>query len=506
VNRYPVLLLPLSVGLCLFVFSACGSSDTASNDSLPVDNETTSIDEMEEFPDGPDRRDPRKQKGTRPETGEPITLEVIDDNANPVYARGLLSQDEISNGWISLFDGETLFGWQSNNPEVNWKVEQGVLSADVGPAGLLLTSVPFTNYELICEFRLEAGGNSGIFLRSTFNPQDLERDCLELNLAHEHPEGYTTGSLVSRAKVKEVVPPSTDWQTLHVIANRANILVELNGKEILSYRETAESPRLAGLIGLQQRIGKVEFRKVNLRPHPMKSLFNGANLEGWKEVPGSKARFTVEDNCLRVQGGLGFLETTDEYRNFIFQTEVRTRIPEINSGFFFRTEPGTEKAPSNGYEVQIHNGFKDQDRNQPNNSGSGAIFRRAEARRVVANDLEWYTMTLVANGPRYAVWVAGYEVVDWTDDRPADPNPRKGLRLEKGHISLQGHDPTTDCEFRGLSLSELPDDDGTAASVKVEPAPAPAKAQPATSSASPRETAAEKEKEKKVESPAKPGT
>jgi hypothetical protein len=40
------------------------------------------------------------------------------------------------------------------------------------------------------------------------------------------------------------------------------------------------------------------------------------------------------------------------------------------------------------------------------------------------------------------------------DQRAADPNPRKGLRLEAGTLMIQGHDPTTDLSFRNLRAAE----------------------------------------------------
>jgi hypothetical protein len=54
------------------------------------------------------------------------------------------------------------------------------------------------------------------------------------------------------------------------------------------------------------------------------------------------------------------------------------------------------------------------------------------------------------------VWVNGLQVTDWVDERPDDPNPRRGRRLEAGHISLQGHDPTTDLDFRAIRAAALP--------------------------------------------------
>ncbi len=109
----------------------------------------------------------------------------------------------------------------------------------------------------------------------------------------------------------------------------------------------------------------------------------------------------------------------------------------------------------NGYECQIHNGFKDGDRRKPVDCGTGGIFRRIDARLVVANDLEWFHQTVIADGAHIASWVNGYQVVDWVDDRAPDENPRQGLRLEPGTIMIQGHDPTTDVSFRNIQIAEL---------------------------------------------------
>ena len=74
----------------------------------------------------------------------------------------------------------------------------------------------------------------------------------------------------------------------------------------------------------------------------------------------------------------------------------------------------------------------------------------------MADDHEWFTKTIVADGPHMAVWVNGYQVTDWTDTRPPKENAREGLRLGPGAIAIQGHDPTTDFLFRNLQIVELP--------------------------------------------------
>jgi hypothetical protein len=88
--------------------------------------------------------------------------------------------------------------------------------------------------------------------------------------------------------------------------------------------------------------------------------------------------------------------------------------------------------------------------------GTGAIYRRMPARREVAKDHEWFTLTVVAHGRHLATWVNGIQVADWMDNRPLSDNARNGCRLEAGPISLQGHDPTTNLSFRNFRIAELP--------------------------------------------------
>jgi hypothetical protein len=57
-------------------------------------------------------------------------------------------------------------------------------------------------------------------------------------------------------------------------------------------------------------------------------------------------------------------------------------------------------------------------------------------------------MTVAAHGTHIAIWVNGYQTVDFTDDR-------KGARTDAGPVSIQGHDPTTDLSFRNLRVADL---------------------------------------------------
>ena len=387
---------------------------------------------------------PPKSTDTLSNTAVPATNKPPADGSP-----GLLSAELLDEGWISLFDGETMFGWQPTS-QADWRVEDGTIVVEKGDPGLLVTTTTLADYLLHVEFRCPPGTNSGIFLATQLEPGNVATDCYELNIAGpDNP--FPTGSLVQRQAVKEDFNRDA-WQTYEVQVQSGRIQVNLDGQQVLDY--TDPTPLRRGRIGLQLNKGRVAFRNIRLRPLGLESIFNGQDLSGWKSYPDMPSKFTVTgDGQLNVQNGSGQLETERTYGDFVLQLECISHAPGLNSGIFFRCIPGEKM---NGYESQIHNGFQQGDRNQPVDCGTGGIFRRVNARRVVADDLVWFHKTLIADGPHIAVWVNGYQVTDWTDTRPADPNPRKGLRVEPGTIMIQGHDATTNLSFRHLRAVELP--------------------------------------------------
>ena len=220
------------------------------------------------------------------------------------------------------------------------------------------------------------------------------------------------------------------------------------------------------------------LRDVKFQPDFSTKLFNGKDLDGWKvfEGKGKKSKYTVtKEGWLNVKDGPGDLQTKKLYDDFVLQLECISNGKRLNSGIFFRCLPDQYQQ---GYEAQIHNGFTDKPmkaytieeydpkthkllskkkiQSTATDFGTGAIYRRIPARRGVAKDGEWFTMTIAAQGRHMATWVNGVQVVDWTDNRPTNENARQGYRAEAGAISIQGHDPTTDLSFRNLRIAELP--------------------------------------------------
>jgi hypothetical protein len=359
-----------------------------------------------------------------------------------------MTEQQLRDGWISLFDGRTLFGWKEV-VDANWKVEQGAIVVSEGPVGLLRTTSQFSDYILQLEFRAPPETNSGVFLRTSPEPTDVKRDCYELNIAPaDNP--FPTGSLVGRSKVEQAATTG-EWQTFEVRVERDNVQVSLDGRQVLTYRDPRPLGR--GFIGLQHNQGRVEFRNIRLKPLGLEPLLEGTDLSQWDTSLADQSRFEIlTDGQLQISGGPGQLESRGRWGDFVLQIEAMTQGDGLNSGLFFRSIPGDRTM---GYESQIHHGYIDGDRSRPQDFGTGGIFRRQPARRVMPDDHAWFYKTLVVEGPHMAVWVNGLQVTDWTDSRPKNQNPRRGLRLEPGTIILQGHDPSTRMEVREIQIGEL---------------------------------------------------
>ncbi|MEX2188394.1 MAG: DUF1080 domain-containing protein [Pirellulales bacterium] len=367
-----------------------------------------------------------------------------------------MTAEEIADGWVLLFDGETLFGWEAAS-KANWQVADGAIVVTSGEPGLLNTTSRFADYVLKLDFRSAKGTNSGVFLRTVPKPTNPKQGCYELNIADFGTSPFATGSLVSRGE-KAKVPTNLDseaWQSFEVTCKGRQITVKVDGSQVLDYTEVLDSqPPLIGHIGLQLNSGKVEFRNAKLKPLGEQPLFNGKDLTGWAPHPDLKNAFSVDaDGVLHARGGKSQLESMTKFGDFALQLAARANGERSNSGLFFRSIPGEVM---NGYECQLQNAFGADGKQNPVDCGTGGICRRAIARKLVAKDGEWFYLTLVTGGPHMAAWVNGYQVSDFTDTRKPHANPRNGLRTEAGTLILQAHDDSTDFSFRDLRAVELP--------------------------------------------------
>ncbi len=369
-----------------------------------------------------------------------------------------LTPQEAEQGWLQLWDGHSFYGWEFHG-DSNWTIHDGILRCSSGGSGWLGTTTMFGDFHLKLEFRTAADGNSGVFLRSARTGQP-HRTGYELQIFDNQQLGFNTGSLVFYAKAKPTKIIPDDWNSYDIQVEGSHFLVTLNGKVIFD----GDNPTHAvGVIGLQYNVDKpIEYRNLKIKPLGLQPLFNGKDLSGWTKVDRtdrpSPHEWSVRDGMLHVEKGPGELESEKEFNNFVLQLAVRTNPPDAqhhpNSGIFFRGDKGVV---GSGYESQIRNEMQYGDPNIPLDYGTGAIYNRQPARKIVAKDGEFFYQTIVTYGRHLSVWVNGIQVSDFEDTRPEGHNARRQARLTPGVLSLQAHDITTNIDFKDIRAVELPE-------------------------------------------------
>jgi hypothetical protein len=355
-----------------------------------------------------------------------------------------LTPKEISDGWVLLFDGQTTFGWTVKGGSKE-TVADGVLKLGGGGASsdtLAQTTSEFCCFELSFQYNCPTKG------------AQLVLDAQKQELPESGKDKWTQAAVRSGLHDK-------DWVVSLAFAPA--------GQKPANAREsTSKNGAVRTAIGFNIPAGgELQLRDVKLKPSSMKSLFNGKDLKGWNIVPGQKSEFSVtEKGELNIKNGGGEIKTDGQWADFILQLDVFSNGKCLNSGIFFRALPGPKEFWQ-GYEAQIRNEWdgyskrkeiadRKEDRTKPEDIGTGGVYNRQATRKVVTNDKEWFTYTVLAHGNHIALWVNGYQTADYVDNDKDARSAREGRYLGKGAISLQGHDPTTDLSFRNIQLQELP--------------------------------------------------
>jgi hypothetical protein len=185
----------------------------------------------------------------------------------------ILTEQERSEGWELLFDGQTTNGWHTYNKPGKigrkWKVVDGTLhfegrqrfqyyfagrSFEFGPTdkvadgGLdIVTDRAFNNYELKLDWKISPGGNSGIFYMAKEDDQYDEawKTSPEMQVIDEqvHKDGmiykHRSGDLYDLIACSEItVAPQGSWNKVRILVNNGQIEQWQNGKKVVEFNIT----------------------------------------------------------------------------------------------------------------------------------------------------------------------------------------------------------------------------------------------------------------------------
>ncbi len=172
----------------------------------------------------------------------------------------------------SLFNGENLEGWTIYGTE-KWYVEDGLLVCESGPDegyGYLATDKHYKNFELSVDFKQEADGNSGVFIRSTIDGTIVSGWQVEVAPPGKHTggvyESYGRNWLIQPNAAKDDVLKMGEWNTMKIRMDGDTITSWLNGVEMITLTD-AIIGKGEGSIALQIHDGggiKVKWRNLVL--------------------------------------------------------------------------------------------------------------------------------------------------------------------------------------------------------------------------------------------------
>ncbi|MEC7771880.1 MAG: DUF1080 domain-containing protein [Bacteroidota bacterium] len=175
---------------------------------------------------------------------------------------------------IALFNGENLDGW-INHGEEKWFVEDGELICESGPKGeygYLSTEKFYKDFELTLEFKQEADGNSGVFIRSTFEGTKVSGWQVEVAPPGKDTggiyESYGRGWLIKPDPEKDKALKMGEWNTMKIRVKGPEVTSWLNGVKMVHLKDEKIGEG-EGAIALQIHDGggiRVKWRNIQLVP------------------------------------------------------------------------------------------------------------------------------------------------------------------------------------------------------------------------------------------------
>ncbi len=180
------------------------------------------------------------------------------------YLDNRLSDWEIRHGWRLLWDGKTTEGWRGAKlegfPDSGWEIQDGILTVQAtdggestGP-GDIVTTESFSDFELIVDFKITEGANSGIkyFVDPDLNKSTGSAIGCEFQILDDvrHPDAEmgvsgnrTVGSLYDLIAAENLSVPGRakqfkgvgQWNRARIVSKDGHVEHWLNNEQVVEY-------------------------------------------------------------------------------------------------------------------------------------------------------------------------------------------------------------------------------------------------------------------------------
>jgi hypothetical protein len=187
-------------------------------------------------------------------------------------------------GFVPLFDGKTLNGWYADGGDIStWTARDGILRCTGGGGGWLATKKTYADFILELDWKIPAGGNSGVGLRFP-SETHVSQTGMEIQILDDDAKQYDgikpaqhTGSIYYQVPSRPgVANPPEEWNHYRITCDGPMVTIELNGTEVTKANldehtvgeggltPLSQRPR-SGHIGVQNHQTGVEFRNIRIK-------------------------------------------------------------------------------------------------------------------------------------------------------------------------------------------------------------------------------------------------
>jgi hypothetical protein len=193
-----------------------------------------------------------------------------------------LCPKEAADGFVSLFDGKTLKGWQGATK--GYTVEKGILVCQKHGGGNLFTEKEYGNFIFRFEFKLEPGANNGVGIRTPLQG-DPAYVGMEIQILDDGAPIYKSLQPYQyHGSIYGVVPckrghqkPVGQWNSEEICCDGKKVKITLNGTVIVDADlSKVTDPKVLqvhpglkrekGYIGFLGHGSRIEFRNLRVKP------------------------------------------------------------------------------------------------------------------------------------------------------------------------------------------------------------------------------------------------
>ncbi|REJ87965.1 MAG: DUF1080 domain-containing protein [Planctomycetota bacterium] len=143
-------------------------------------------------------------------------------------------------GWVTIFDGESLDGWKINENSETWELMDGMLVANGDRSHIFYVGDdrPFDDFELKVDVKTEENSNGGIYFHTRYQQTGWPKYGHEAQVNNTYAaDPKKSGSLYGVVDVTEQHIEDGEWWTQHVIVKGRRITIKLNDEVVVDYEE-----------------------------------------------------------------------------------------------------------------------------------------------------------------------------------------------------------------------------------------------------------------------------